>query len=154
MARRFWLLKSEPSVFSIDDLGKAPKKTTCWDGICNFQARNFLREIKKGDGILFYHSSADPPGVAGTATVVAEAVPDPRQFDRGSDKHDAASKPEDPRWYGVEIKLEAKFPRFVSLDEIRAVPALAEMILVKRSRLSVQPVTADEWNTIVKLGAR
>jgi predicted RNA-binding protein with PUA-like domain len=152
---RHWLMKSEPSVFSIDDLGKAPKKTTFWDGIRNFQARNLLRdEIKRGDGVLFYHSSADPPGVVGTALVVGEAAPDPSQFDRKSDKYDAAAKADDPRWFGVDIKLDQVFPRMVTLEEIRATPALAKMVLVQRSRLSVQPVTESEWKTILRLGGQ
>jgi predicted RNA-binding protein with PUA-like domain len=153
MARRFWLMKSEPEVFSIHDLAKAPKKTTFWDGVRNYQARNLLRdEIKIGDGVLFYHSNADPPGVAGLATVVKEAAPDPSQFDPKDDHHDPGSKPNDPRWFGVEVKLEEIFPRLVPLDEIRATPALGKMVLLQRSRLSVQPVSPDEWKTIVKLG--
>jgi predicted RNA-binding protein with PUA-like domain len=151
---RYWLMKSEPETFSIHDLAKRPKQTTFWDGVRNFQARNLLRdEIKKGDGVLFYHSSADPPGVAGLAEVVAEATPDPTQFDKADkDHYDAASKPDDPRWYGVEIKLDRVFPRLIPLEEIRATPSLAKMVLVNKSRLSVQPVTAEEWKTIVALG--
>ena len=156
MPRRYWLMKSEPEVFSIQHLAKAPKKTAFWDGVRNYQARNLLRdEIKRGDGVLFYHSSADPPGVAGSATVVAEGTPDPTQFDRSdADHYDAASKPDAPRWYGVEIKLEQIFDRLVSLEEIRATPALADMVLVQRSRLSVQPVTEAQWKVILKLAER
>jgi predicted RNA-binding protein with PUA-like domain len=152
---RYWLLKSEPEVFSIQHLGKAPKKTTYWDGIRNYQARNFLRdEIKRGDGILFYHSNANPTGVAGTAVVVKEATPDPSQFDPASEKYDAGSKADEPRWYGIEIKLEEVFPRVVTLEEIKATPALAKMVLVQRSRLSVQPVTEGEWKTILRMAAK
>jgi predicted RNA-binding protein with PUA-like domain len=155
MARRFWLLKSEPEVFSIDSLARAPGQTTFWDGVRNYQARNLLRdELKAGDGVLFYHSNADPPGVAGTATVVAAATPDPTQFDRQSGHFDAAAKADDPRWYGVEIKFESAFARLVPLDEMREHPALADMVLLKRSRLSVQPVSPEQWKVIVKLGGK
>ena len=155
MARRFWLMKSEPEVFSVDDLAKAPNQTAFWDGVRNYQARNLLRdELKPGDGVLFYHSSADPPGVAGTATVVAEGAPDKTQFDRKSEQYDPAAKPAEPRWFGVEIKLDQIFGRLVTLEEIRATPALADMVLVQRSRLSVQPVTAEEWKIILKLGGK
>lgn len=155
MARRFWLLKSEPEVFSIDSLARAPKQTTFWDGVRNYQARNLLRdEIKPGDGVLFYHSNANPPAAAGTATVVAAASPDPTQFDPKSDYFDAGSKPTDPRWFGIEIKFESAFARPVPLDELRDNPALADMVLLKRSRLSVQPVSSDEWKVITKLGGK
>jgi predicted RNA-binding protein with PUA-like domain len=150
---RHWLVKSEPSVFSIDDLGRAPGKTTFWDGVRNFQARNLLREMAVGDGVLFYHSSADPPAVAGTATVAAAARPDPSQFDPKSDHHDPASSKDEPRWYGVDIKLDRKFTRPVPLPELRANPSLGDMVLLRKgSRLSVQPVTPAEWKVICKLG--
>ena len=150
---KFWLMKSEPGVFSIDDLARASGQSTFWDGVRNFQARNLLREMAPGDGVLFYHSSADPPGVAGTAKVVAAAAPDPTQFDRKSDHYDPGSKPDDPRWFGVEIKLDRKFAREVTLPELRANPALEEMVLLRKgSRLSVQPVSPAEWRVICKLG--
>jgi predicted RNA-binding protein with PUA-like domain len=153
---RYWLLKSEPEAFSIDDLARAKKGTTRWDGVRNYQARNFLRdEIAVGDGILFYHSNADPPAVAGTARVVRAGYPDPTQFDAGDGHHDPDSSPDAPRWFAVDIAFEAKFPRAVSLPELRADPALAEMVLLRKgSRLSVQPVSAAEWKRIAKLGAR
>ena len=152
MAPRYWLLKSEPTSFSIADLGRAPKQTAFWDGVRNYQARNLLRdEMKLGDGVLFYHSNAAPPAVAGTATVVGEGEVDPSQFDAAHDYHDPAAKPAEPRWYGVRIKLDRVFDNLVSLETIRATPALAEMVLVQRSRLSVQPVTAKEWKTILAL---
>jgi predicted RNA-binding protein with PUA-like domain len=152
--RQYWLLKSEPETFSIQHLARAPGQTTFWDGVRNYQARNLLRDqMQVGDGVLFYHSSADPPAVAGTATVVRAGSPDPSQFDARSDHHDPASTEEAPRWYGVHIKLDRIFPRLVPLDELRAVPALAKMVLLQRSRLSVQPVTAGEWETILALGA-
>jgi predicted RNA-binding protein with PUA-like domain len=156
MAGRYWLFKSEPDVFSIDDLARAAKQTTFWNGVRNFQARNLLRdEISVGDGVIFYHSSADPPGAAGLAEVTRGGYPDPTQFDMQSDYYDAASKEEDPRWFMVDIKFKEKFSRFVPLEELRAAPALKDMVLLRRgSRLSVQPVTSAEWKAIVALGRR
>lgn len=155
MAKRYWLMKSEPDVFSIQDLARAPGQTTFWDGVRNFQARNFLRdEVQVGDGVLFYHSNADPSAVAGTAVVVRAAAPDPTQFDPRDAHHDPDARRDAPRWYGVEIRLDRIFERPLPLDELRAVPALADMVLFKRSRLSVQPVTAAEWQAILALAAR
>jgi predicted RNA-binding protein with PUA-like domain len=152
-ARRYWLVKSEPETFSIQHLARAPGQTTFWDGVRNYQARNLLRDqMQVGDGVLFYHSSANPPAVAGTATVVRAGSPDPSQFDAASDHRDPASTPEAPRWYGVHIKLDHVFARPLPLDELREVPALAKMVLFQRSRLSVQPVTDKEWQAIVRLG--
>jgi predicted RNA-binding protein with PUA-like domain len=153
MARRYWLMKSEPEAFSIQDLKKAPRGTAFWDGIRNYQARNFLRdEVQVGDGVLFYHSNANPPAVVGTATVASAARPDPTQFDAKDGHYDPGSKESDPRWFGLDLKFESVFKRAVPLDELRTIPALADMVLLKRSRLSVQPVTADEWRAITKLG--
>ena len=151
---RYWLMKSEPSVFSIDDLARAKSQTTRWDGVRNFQARNFLRDdIAVGDGVLFYHSSADPPAVAGTAIVVRAGYPDPTQFDRGDSHHDPDSSPDDPRWYAVDIKFASKFAQPVTLPELRATPALNDMVLLRRgSRLSVQPVAPEEWKLIARMG--
>ena len=150
---KYWLVKSEPSVFSIDDLARAKNRTTFWDGVRNFQARNLLRAMAVGDGVLFYHSSADPPGAAGTAKVVGAARPDPSQFDAKSDHHDPDSKPDAPRWFGVDIQLDRKFDREVTLPELRANAALADMVLLRKgSRLSVQPVSPAEWRVICKLG--
>jgi predicted RNA-binding protein with PUA-like domain len=119
----------------------------------NFQARNLLREMAPGDGVIFYHSSADPPAAAGTAQIAGTARPDPTQFDRKSDHYDPDSKPEDPRWYGVDIRLDRKFARPVTLPELRARPDLEDMVLLRKgSRLSVQPVTTAEWRIICKLG--
>src|SRR5688572_20845933 len=112
MPRRYWLMKSEPEVFSIQHLARAPKKTTFWEGVRNYQARNLLRDqVQVGDGVLFYHSNADPPGVAGTATVARAGYPDPAQFDARSDYHDPQATPDAPRWYAVDIKLDEIFPR-------------------------------------------
>ena len=153
---RHWLMKSEPDVFSIDDLAKAKKQTTGWDGVRNYQARNLLRdEIAVGDGVLYYHSSVDPPAVVGLARVVKAGYPDPTQFDPKSDYYDAGSKPDAPRWFSVDIAFDRKLPRPVTLPELRADPALGDMVLLQRgSRLSVQPVTAAEWKRIVALGER
>jgi len=152
MAKRYWLMKSEPEVFSIQHLAKAKNQTAFWDGVRNYQARNLLRDqIQVGDGVLFYHSSADPPGVAGTATVVKAASPDPTQFDPKNDHHDPDSPTEAPRWFGVDVKLEKIFKRLIPLDELKGVAALKNMVLLQRSRLSVQPVTPEEWRAIVDL---
>jgi len=150
--RRYWLLKTEPSVFSFDDLLRAG--TTGWDGIRNYQARNFLRDqMKKGDGLLIYHSSAEPTAVVGTAEVVREGHPDPTQFDRKDDHYDPESRPEDPRWFQVEVRAVAKLPHPVTLERIKRTPALAGMNLLRRgNRLSVQPVEGAEFRAIVKLG--
>jgi predicted RNA-binding protein with PUA-like domain len=152
MARRYWLMKSEPDVFSIHDLAKAPKRTTFWEGVRNYQARNLLRDqVQEGDGVLFYHSSAKPPAVAGTATVVKAATPDPSQWDPASDYHDAGSPRDQPRWFGVHIALDRIFERPLPLDELRGHKALAKMTLFQRSRLSVQPVAEGEWKAILAL---
>jgi predicted RNA-binding protein with PUA-like domain len=153
---RHWLMKSEPGVFSIDDLAKAKNRTTGWDGVRNYQARNLLRdEIAVGDGVLFYHSSVDPPAVAGLARVVRAGYPDPTQFDPESDHYDKDSQRDDPRWFSVDIAFERKLARPVTLPELRAEPALADMVLLRRgSRLSVQPVTAAEWKKILAMGDR
>lgn len=148
-------MKSEPDEFSIDDLVRAPKKRTAWFGVRNYQARNFLRdEISLGDGVLFYHSSASPPAVVGTARVARAGYPDPTQFDPADDHCDPDSPRDAPRWFAVDIAFEEKFPRAIPLPELRADPALAGMVLLQKgSRLSVQPVSAAEWKRIVKLGA-
>ena len=152
---RYWLMKSESSVFSIDDLARAPKQTTSWDGVRNYQARNLLREAAVGDGVIFYHSSADPPAAVGTATIARAAYPDATQFDPKDDHCDPDSPPDAPRWFAVDIAFDEKFPRPLTLPELRADTALADMVLLRKgSRLSVQPVTAAEWKRIVKLGAR
>ncbi len=150
---RYWLMKSEPSVFSIDDLARAPKQTTSWDGVRNYQARNLIREAAVGDGVIFYHSSADPPAAVGTATIARAAYPDPSQFDAKSDHYDPDSKKDDPRWFVVDVKFDGKFARAVTLAELRANAALAGMVLLRKgSRLSVQPVTPAEWKIVRKMG--
>jgi len=156
MAIRYWLLKSEPESFSIDDLQRAPKQTTFWNGVRNYQARNLLRdEIKVGDGVIFYHSNADPAAAVGLAEVVRAGYPDDTQFDPKSDYYDPDAKADDPRWFMVDIKFKEKFVRPLSLEVLRTIPALTDMVLLRRgSRLSVQPVTAAEWKAIVAQGRR
>lgn len=149
--KRYWLVKSEPDVFSIDDLAKSKKKTTCWDGVRNYQARNFMRDdMKVGDWVLFYHSNADPPGVAGIAQVVREGYPDSSAFDENDDHFDPKSKVESPTWYMVDLQFVEKFPRLIPLNELRGLPELAHMqLLQKGSRLSVQKVQPAEFEAIL-----
>lgn len=150
--RRYWLMKSEPGAFSIDDLAKSPKRTTCWDGVRNYQARNFMRSMAVGDQVLFYHSSADPPAVVGIAEVVREAYPDDTQFDKSSKHYDPESDPSTPRWDMVDIMHRQTFKTSLSLDRLKREPKLKGMVLLRKgSRLSVQPVTATEWAVILKL---
>ena len=150
---RYWLFKSEPESFSIDDLAGAPKKTTFWDGVRNYQARNFLRDdVKKGDRVLFYHSGGDSAAVVGTAVVVREAYPDHTAWDKKSDHFDPKASADNPIWQMVDIRLEQVFVRPVTLSELRQVKSLAGMELLKRgSRLSIQPVTKSQFETIVNL---
>lgn len=151
---RYWLLKSEPDVFSFDDLRKSPKRTVGWEGVRNYQARNLLRdEVRKGDGVLFYHSSTAAPAAVGTAVVAREAYPDPFQFDRRSPYHDPKATPEAPRWVTIDVRYDRAFRNPVTLATLRATPELAGMALLRRgNRLSVQPVTADEWRVVLRLG--
>jgi predicted RNA-binding protein with PUA-like domain len=148
---QYWLVKSEPEVFSFDDLAASPKKTTHWDGVRNFTARNNLQAMKKGDRVFFYHSNASPSAVAGIAEVVKEAYPDPTALDPKHDHFDPKSKADAPTWFMVDIKAVEKLPRPVSLDEIKKNKSLAGMALVRLGRLSVSPVTEAEWKTIVAM---
>ena len=155
MARtQYWLMKSEPDVFSFDDLLKAPKKTTLWDGVRNYQARNLMRdEMKKGDGVLFYHSNAKPMGVAGIARVVRESYPDPTQFDPAHKYHDPKADPDDPTWYLVDIQAVKALEEFVPLSSLKENPKLEQMMVCQRgARLSVQPVRAPEWREVLRMG--
>ena len=147
----YWLMKSEPEEFSIDDLVKAPRKTTPWFGVRNYQARNFMRDVMQvGDGVLFYHSSCEVPGIAGIARVASTPYPDDTQFDRESEYYDAKSKREEPRWMLVDVALERK-TRVMPLEEMRTYPELADMVVLKRgNRLSITPVTEREWKFILK----
>lgn len=152
--RRYWLLKSEAGCFSYDDLVRSPDHRTGWDGIRNHQARNFLRDdCAAGDLALFYHSNGDPPGVAGIARVSRGAHPDPTQFDPKHAHFDPKSRPDAPSWVQIEIEAQARFERFVSLEELRSDPRLATMGVLRRGqRLSVLPVEVGEWRAVVALG--
>jgi predicted RNA-binding protein with PUA-like domain len=147
----FWLMKSEPDEFSIDDLASAPRKTTAWFGVRNYQARNFmLREMQIGDKVFFYHSSCPEPGIAGIARVSSAAYPDASQFDRRSPYFDAKAKRESPRWFNVDLRFVRKTP-LVSLAELRSHSELSKMrTLARGNRLSITPVSADEWEFITR----
>jgi len=149
----YWLFKSEPSAFSIDDLRQRPKQTEHWDGVRNYQVRNQLHnDIKQGDLAFFYHSSCAPPGIAGIMQVVKNGYPDFTAWDKQSDHYDPKSTPTTPRWYMVDVKFIEKFPRLITLDEIKRQPKLKQMpILKKGNRLSITPVTTQEWKIIVGL---
>lgn len=152
MAKNYWLFKAEPHIYGIDHLAAAPNKTGRWDGIRNYQARNFLRDqVALNDEVFIYHSSCKNVGIVGTAKVVKTAYPDPTQFNPESDYYDPKSTPENPRWVSVDIKLTNVFSRLISLAEIKAQSSLENMVLVKQSRLSTQPVTAEEWKIINSL---
>ena len=153
----YWLMKSEPSTFGIDHLAAARQQTTGWDGVRNFQARNYLREMSKGDQAFFYHSSCDVPGVAGIVTIAREAYPDATAFDAKHDHYDADSDPDNPRWYMVDVKLVKKLDRVVTLEELRAHAGgkLKNMIVLKRgNRLSITPVTKAEWEFVSSLASK
>lgn len=153
-SRRYWLVKSEPGEFSFADLMASPARTTCWDGVRNYAARNHLRTMKRGDLVLFYHSSVDPSAVVGVAAAVREAYPDPTAFDERHPHFDPKSKPNDPTWFMVDVKAVAPLGRPVPLDELKKIKALADMALLRIGRLSVQPVTAQEFEIVTKLGAK
>ncbi len=156
MAINYWLFKTEPDSYSIHDLAVEPKKTTYWDGVRNYQARNMLRdEIKKGDLVLIHHSSAKPPAVVGTAVVVKEGYPDHTAWDKNDKHYDAKSTPENPRWFMVDVKLDQIFPREVPLPELREIAVLKKMVLLQKgSRLSIQPVRKHEFDRITKMAAQ
>ncbi|WP_444940149.1 EVE domain-containing protein [Microbulbifer sp. ZKSA004] len=150
----YWLFKSEPDEYSLQDLAAESGGCGRWDGIRNYQARNFLRDkVKERDGVLFYHSACKVPAVVGTAEVVRSAYPDPAQFDAESKYFDPKASEDKPRWYCVDIRWQSKFQRPVPLAEIKGIPQLAEMVLVKQGRLSIQPVTDDEWQLLEHLGS-
>jgi len=147
-----WLIKSEPGTFSIQDLARSPKKTTSWEGVRNYQARNFLRAMNKGDLAIFYHSNAEPPAAVGIAKVVREAYPDDTAWNPESKYHDPKASPANPIWSMVDVQLVSIFPRAIPLEELRGVKALAGMELLRRgSRLSVTPVTPAEFRTLEQL---
>ena len=153
MARGYWLLKSDPDTFGWPDLLASPKKSTCWVWVRNYKARNSLRDdFRKGDRALFYHSQTDK-AVVGTAEVVRAGYPDPTQFDRRSAGFDPKSAPDDPRWFAVDIRAEHELDRAVTLEDMRGRPELADLGLLRRgNRLSVMPVTAEEYRAIVRVG--
>ena len=151
--RSYWLLKSEPNSYSIDDLQR--EGVACWDGVRNYMARNNLMSMKIGDLGFFHHSSADPPGIAGICEVVREAYPDHTQFDPESKYFDPKATPDNPRWFMPDVRFVRKFPRLIPIAEIRNTPGLQDMTLVQRgSRLSVQPVSEKEWEIICDIAER
>lgn len=152
--KRYWLVKSEPDVFSWDHLMAAPKRTTHWNGVRNFSARNFMRDgMKKGDLVFFYHSNADPSAIVGICEVAREAYPDTTAFEPG-DYYDERSTPKDPIWFMVDIRAVKALKRPVSLADLKAEPSLSQMALIRTGRLSVIPITPTEWETIVAMGSR
>jgi len=148
-------MKSEPDCFSIDDLAKAPKKTTCWDGVRNYQARNFMRSMEIGDQVFFYHSSVEPACVVGVAEVVKKAYPDHTALDSKDEHYDPKATPANPIWEMVDIKFVRKFDEPLTLEDLRDAKGLETMELLRRgSRLSVQPVTATEWKVVSNLAEK
>jgi predicted RNA-binding protein with PUA-like domain len=151
-SRAYWLMKSEPDEASIDDLANAPRQTLPWTGVRNYQARNFMRDLMRpGDGVLFYHSSCPQPGIAGLAEVVGNVQPDTTQFDPRSPYHDPRSPPDAPRWVQIDVKLLRK-TRLLGLPEMREAPSLGTMRVLQRgNRLSITPVTPEEWAAVLAL---
>jgi len=149
----YWLMKSEPDAFSIDDLFNMPKQTEHWDGVRNYQARNMMRDdMKKGDLVFFYHSSCEVPGIAGTMEVVKEAYPDFTAFDPDSKYYDPKSTKDNPRWFMVDIRFKKKFKSIIPLSELKETPVLKDMQLLRKgNRLSIMPVSKKDWDTILKL---
>ena len=150
--KKHWLFKTEPTTYSIHDLAKEPKKTTCWEGVRNYQARNMLRDdVQKGDAVLLYHSGAKPPAAVGTASVARAGYPDHYAWNPKSKYYDDKSDEDNPRWFMVDVKLDRIFAQPVTLPELREMKPLAKMVLLRKgSRLSIQPVTAKEFEAIVK----
>lgn len=151
--KKYWLLKSEPECYSVDHLARESTQTTYWDGVRNYQARNFLRdELQVGDLAFFYHSNANPPAIAGVVQVVQAGYPDHTAGDPKSDHYDPQSTLENPRWFMVDVQLVDRFPTPITLDQLRKIKALSQMELLRKgSRLSVQPVRASEYQAIMKL---
>lgn len=145
-----WLVKTEPSECGIEDFARAPRQSIPWDGVRNYQARNFLREMQEGDEVFIYHSSCKHIGVAGIVEVLRSAYPDPTQFDERSPYHDPKSAPDKPRWDAVDLKYIRTLPRLIPLDELKTLPGLENLPLVRKSnRLSVMPVSESEWQIIL-----
>lgn len=152
-SRKYWLFKSEPSCFSFSDLQRSKDGVEPWDGVRNYQARNFLRdEVQPGDGVLFYHSGISRPAIVGTAVVVRGGYPDLSALDPQGEGYDPRSTPESPIWYRVDVRSDKPFSHHVTLEEVKRHPVLADMELLRRSRLSIQPVTVEEWGVIISLG--
>lgn len=153
---QYWLFKSEPDAFSIDDLAAKPKQTEHWDGIRNYQARNYLRdEVKQGDQVLFYHSSCKEVGIAGLAEVVKEAYPDHSQFNPESKYFDPKASPDNPRWVMVDVQFKQKFSKVLPLAKIKNMPEISEIGLVKKGhRLSIMPVNENEFSILLKAATR
>jgi predicted RNA-binding protein with PUA-like domain len=152
-ARQYWLMKCEPEAYAIDALAR--DRITSWEGVRNFQARNFLRRMRAGDRALFYASNANPSGVVGVMEVVREAYPDPVQFEKGHEYYDPASRKEKPKWYAVDVQFVAKLPRMVTLELMKRTPGLEHMMVVQPGRRpSVQPVTREEFEIVLALGAQ
>lgn len=149
----YWLMKSEPSCFSIDDLKNSPNQTSCWDGVRNYQARNFMRDgMRINDLIFFYHSNCTPPGIIGVAEVVSKPYADYTAFDPNSEHPDSKSTPDNPRWFMVDIKFVKQFPKLISLDTLKQYPELSTMQLLRKgNRLSVLPIKSNEWSFIINL---
>lgn len=153
--RRYWLIKSEPNAYSFADLMSEDAQTAEWDGVRSYQGRNTMRDdMKIGDGVLFYHSNSKPAAVVGTALVVRNGYPDHTAWDPDSEHPDPKSTPDNPTWYMVDIKAEEQFSQPVDLPTIKATSGLANMVLVKNSRLSVQPVTPKEWKIMLEMGTK
>jgi predicted RNA-binding protein with PUA-like domain len=151
MARRYWLMKCEPEAYTIEQLAR--DRTTSWEGVRNFQARNFLKQMKAGDLALFYASNANPSGAAGVAEIAREAYPDPVQFQKGHDYYEPKARPEKPYWYTVDVRYVEMFPRVVALEVLKRAPGLNKMMVVQPGRRpSVQPVTAEEFEIVTTLG--
>lgn len=151
--QNYWLMKSEPECFSIDDLKNRPKKIEPWDGVRNYQARNMMRdEMKIGDKVFFYHSNCNPPGIVGIMEVASTSYPDPTAFDPDDKHYDAKSDPGNPRWHLVDVRYKKKFKRLIALNELKENSQLEAMkILQKGNRLSITPVSEKEWNAILDM---
>lgn len=151
--RKYWLFKTEPDCFGIDHLAKLPNKTGTWDGVRNYQSRNFLRDdVKQGDGVFFYHSSCPVTGIAGICEVSKSGYPDHTGWDPTNEHFDPKTSPTNPIWYMVDVRLRLKFDTIITLTELKANPRLADMMVVQRgSRLSIQPVKPDEWLAVLQM---
>ena len=151
--RRYWLVKSEPEVFSWDDLLAAPQRTTAWNGVRNYSARNFMTNgMKRGDLVFYYHSNADPQAIHGICEVAREAYPDPTQFDKQHDGYDEKAKPDAPTWFMVDLRAVEPLAKPVTLQMLKGTRSLAQMALIRTGRLSVIPLTPAEWEIMIKLG--